>query len=71
PPPTPPSSGAAPYTPAADTRGARSTPYPAPGSRAADTASTANAERLRRRFEEQADAARRRREADRTNSGER
>ncbi|MFF3431437.1 hypothetical protein [Streptomyces sp. NPDC002602] len=69
-PPNPPPSGAAPYASAADTRGARSTPYPAPGSRA-DDASTANAERLRRRFQEQADAARRRREADRTDGGER
>ncbi|MGW6971681.1 hypothetical protein [Streptomyces sp. NPDC054952] len=69
-PPNPPSSGAAPYTPAADTRGARPAPYPAPGSRV-DNGSAANAERLRRRFEEQADAARRRREADRTDGGER
>lgn len=57
-----------PYTPA-PAGDARPTPYPAPESRA-DSASAANAERLRRRFQEQADAARRRREADRTDGGD-
>ncbi|MCY0923498.1 MULTISPECIES: hypothetical protein [unclassified Streptomyces] len=57
-----------PYS-SAPTGDARPTPYPAPESRA-DNASNANADRLRRRFQEQADTARRRREADRTGGGD-
>ncbi|MEV6574867.1 hypothetical protein [Streptomyces sp. NPDC051577] len=57
-----------PYTPA-PTGDARPTPHPAPESQADNTGSE-NADRLRRRFQEQADAARRRREADRTDGGD-
>lgn len=67
-PPSRPTSGPSPYAPAS-TGGAASAPYLAPESRA-DDAGSENADRLRRRFQEQADAARRRREADRTDGGD-